>query len=77
VESDKCGKWLTRTRLGNLIIGHPAVTLLGFEMLTRELLNEIDFQDETLAAKLGAKVGGPEPTGEPEKLLRLALAAKF
>ena len=32
-------------------------TLLGFELVPRELLQELDFQDETLGAKLGAKVG--------------------
>ncbi len=31
--------------------------LLGFELVTRELLNEFDFQDETVSARLGAKVG--------------------
>lgn len=41
--------------------------LLGFETLTWELLTEIDFQDETLAARLGAKVGDPEIANEPEK----------
>jgi hypothetical protein len=40
--------------------------LLGFEMLTLEPSEELDFQDETLAARLGAKVGEPEIL-EPEK----------
>ncbi len=31
--------------------------LLGFETVTRELSDALDFQDETLGAKLGAKVG--------------------
>jgi hypothetical protein len=31
--------------------------LLGFKLLARELLHEFDFQDETLGARLGAKVG--------------------
>ena len=31
--------------------------LLGFKLVSRELLPELDFQDETLGAKLGAKVG--------------------
>ncbi len=31
--------------------------LLGFELVTRELVNEFDFQDETVSARLGAKVG--------------------
>jgi hypothetical protein len=34
--------------------------LLGFELLTRELSQALDFQDESFGAKLGAKVGGPE-----------------
>ena len=40
--------------------------LLGFEALSRELSKEIDFQEETLAARRGAKVGDQEVT-EPEK----------
>jgi hypothetical protein len=39
--------------------------LLGFETVTREPTDVIDFQDETLSAKLGAKVGGIEAV-EPE-----------
>ena len=31
--------------------------LLGFELVSRELLHELDFKDEALGAKLGAKVG--------------------
>ena len=31
--------------------------LLGFETITREPSETLDFQDETLGAKLGAKVG--------------------
>jgi hypothetical protein len=34
--------------------------LLGFETVTCELSEAVDFQDETLGAKLGAKVGGVE-----------------
>ena len=41
--------------------------LLGFETLTREVSKEINFQDETLADKLGAKVGDLESTNEAEK----------
>jgi hypothetical protein len=36
--------------------------LLGFELVTRELLENFDLQEETIGAKLGAKVGGVEPT---------------
>ena len=39
--------------------------LLGFETVTRERSEALDFQDETLGAKLGAKVGVIEAT-EPE-----------
>jgi hypothetical protein len=31
--------------------------LLGFDAVSEELSGGIDFQDETIAAKLGAKVG--------------------
>jgi hypothetical protein len=31
--------------------------LLGFDTVVRELAEDVDFQDETLGAKLGAKVG--------------------
>jgi hypothetical protein len=31
--------------------------LLGFDTVTRDLSEDLDFQDETLGAKLGAKVG--------------------
>ncbi len=39
--------------------------LLGFETVTLELSEALDFQDETLGAKLGAKVGfeATEPEG--------------
>ena len=38
--------------------------LLGFELVTRELLENFDLQEETIGAKLGAKVGASiEPTG--------------
>jgi hypothetical protein len=36
--------------------------LLGFDALVEELSGGVDFQDETIAAKLGAKVG--KPTGD-------------
>jgi len=37
--------------------------LLGFELVTRELLENFDLQEETIGAKLGAKVGASiEPT---------------
>jgi len=39
--------------------------LLGFETVTNEPTDDIDFQDETLSAKLGAKVGIIEAV-EPE-----------
>lgn len=41
--------------------------LLGFELVTRELLENFDLQDATVGAKLGAKVGDAEETGAPEK----------
>ena len=31
--------------------------LLGFDTVTRDPSGDLDFQDETLGAKLGAKVG--------------------
>ena len=31
--------------------------LLGFDAVSEELSGRVDFQDETIAAKLGAKVG--------------------
>ncbi len=34
--------------------------LLGFETVTSEWSEALDFQDETLGAKLGAKVGDVE-----------------
>ena len=35
--------------------------LLGFETLDDHVAGPIDFQDETIGDKLGAKVGEPEP----------------
>ncbi len=32
--------------------------LLGFATVSDEIAGEVDFQDETIGAKLGAKVGG-------------------
>jgi len=41
--------------------------LLGFELVTRELLENFDLQEETIGAKLGAKVGAAiEPTDSEE-----------
>jgi hypothetical protein len=34
--------------------------LLGFDAIGEEVSGGIDFQDETIAARLGAKVGKPE-----------------
>jgi hypothetical protein len=39
--------------------------LLGFETIACEPTDNVDFQDETLGAKLGAKVGSIEAV-EPE-----------
>jgi hypothetical protein len=41
--------------------------LLGFELVTRELLENFDLQDASVGAKLGAKVGDAVETGAPEK----------
>ena len=40
--------------------------LLGFETVTREPADDIDFQDETLSAKFGAKVGPIIEATKPE-----------
>ncbi len=40
--------------------------LLGFATVSGELSEAVDFQDETISAKLGAKVGAPEVV-EPAK----------
>ena len=51
--------------------------LLGFELVTRELLENFDLQEETIGAKLGAKVGASvEPTIRKIRLARLAGAAE-
>ena len=34
--------------------------LLGFETMSDQITQSLDFQDETMDAKLGAKVGKPE-----------------
>jgi hypothetical protein len=34
--------------------------LPGFDAVSEELSGRVDFQDETIAARLGAKVGKPE-----------------
>jgi len=39
--------------------------LLGFETVTNQPTDDIDFQDETLSAKLGAKVGSIIEATEP------------
>jgi hypothetical protein len=36
--------------------------LLGFAAVSDQLSEGVDFQDETISAKLGAKVGAPEVT---------------
>lgn len=41
--------------------------LLGFDTLAEEMLSGLDLQDETVCAKLGAKVG-LEPVQEPKSL---------
>jgi hypothetical protein len=41
--------------------------LLGFETVSEQLSECVDFQDEALGAKLGAKVGGVEPISCPAK----------
>ena len=41
--------------------------LLGFETVCDRLSGGVDFQDDTIGAKLGAKVGGGEP-GVPATL---------
>jgi len=45
--------------------------LLGFEVVAEQIAGSVDFQEETVAAKLGAKVGLPE-TGAPAKLTEAA-----
>jgi hypothetical protein len=44
--------------------------LLGFETVSEQLSQAIDFQDETLGDKLGAKVGGTEPVDSDARLKR-------
>jgi hypothetical protein len=40
--------------------------LLGFDAVSDQIAGVVDFQDETIGAKLGAKVGDPgEPIREP------------
>jgi hypothetical protein len=41
--------------------------LLGFALMEKELVDAIDFQDDTLGAKLGAKVGDLEANPSPEE----------
>jgi hypothetical protein len=45
--------------------------LLGFAAVSDQLSEGVDFQDETISARLGAKVGAPEIT-EPAKLIETA-----
>jgi hypothetical protein len=45
--------------------------LLGFAAVNDQLSEGVDFQDETISARLGAKVGGPEAT-EPAKFIETA-----
>jgi hypothetical protein len=45
--------------------------LLGFAAVSDQVSDGVDFQDETIGAKLGAKVGGTEPI-EPAKLIATA-----
>ena len=35
--------------------------LLGFDAVSDQISGVVDFQDETIGAKLGAKVGDPGP----------------
>ena len=39
--------------------------LLGFETVSEQVSGTVDFQDETIASKLGAKVGEITPPGGP------------
>jgi hypothetical protein len=40
--------------------------LLGFESIGDQIIGSVDFQDERVAAKLGAKIGAdPPPVGPP------------
>ena len=43
--------------------------LLGFATVSEQASKDLDFQDETIAAKLGAKVGPeiPEPAADATK----------
>jgi hypothetical protein len=43
--------------------------LLGFDAVSDDLSQGVDFQDETIGAKLGAKVGGVEPVPGPAKVV--------
>jgi hypothetical protein len=45
--------------------------LLGFASVSDELSKGVDFQDETMSAKLGAKVG-LEPVPDPAKIIETA-----
>ena len=39
--------------------------LLGFESVAEQIAGSVDFQDETISAKLGAKVGAGEVAPAP------------
>ena len=43
-----------------------ATRLLGFASSGDQVASAVDFRDDTLGAKLGAKVGGSEPGGQPD-----------
>lgn len=51
--------------------------LLGFELVTRELLRGFDFQDETFGDKLGAKVGLEDPPSPPNKAMQFSKLLGF
>jgi hypothetical protein len=42
--------------------------LLGFASVSDRISGSVDFQDETIGAKLGAKVGDPE-AGQPLRVV--------
>ena len=50
--------------------------LLGFELVTRELLKGFDLQDDTIGSRLGAKVGGTEE-GTPAKTIQFSKLLGF
>ena len=50
--------------------------LLGFELVTRDLLKGFDLQDDTIGARLGAKVGGTEES-TPAKTVQFSKLLGF